>query len=157
MWFLNKNDFISQNWWSFTETIEMGSGNILWKFELDQIIFLDFTGIESLKYYSEWCKTFIEEYSLNLITVYSNLLKSYAITKKPDSYFFTNARNEYSFKGHVQHYGRPSWCQCSQSKIIHKYNLFNNFDFISFSIQISSNISIYFLNKRKSNAHLDSQ
>ena len=28
----------------------MGSGNILWKFELDQIIFLDFTGIESLKY-----------------------------------------------------------------------------------------------------------
>ena len=27
-----------------------GSGNILWEFELDQIIFLDFTGIESLKY-----------------------------------------------------------------------------------------------------------
>ena len=28
----------------------MGSGNILRKFELDQIIFLDFRGIESLKY-----------------------------------------------------------------------------------------------------------
>ena len=28
----------------------MGSGNILWKFELDKIISLDFTGIESLKY-----------------------------------------------------------------------------------------------------------
>ena len=28
----------------------MGSENNLWKFELDQIIFLDFTGIESLKY-----------------------------------------------------------------------------------------------------------
>ena len=31
----------------------MGSGNILWKFELDQIIFLDYTGIESLKKYME--------------------------------------------------------------------------------------------------------
>ena len=28
----------------------MGSGNILWKFEFYQIIFLDFIGIESLKY-----------------------------------------------------------------------------------------------------------
>ena len=28
----------------------MGSGHIVWKFELDQIIFLDFTGIESFKY-----------------------------------------------------------------------------------------------------------
>ena len=28
----------------------MVSGNILWKFELDQITFIDFTGIESLKY-----------------------------------------------------------------------------------------------------------
>ena len=28
----------------------MGSGNILWKSELDQIIFLDFVSIESLKY-----------------------------------------------------------------------------------------------------------
>ena len=28
----------------------MGSEYILWKFELDQIIFLDFTGIESLEY-----------------------------------------------------------------------------------------------------------
>ena len=28
----------------------MGFGNILWKFELDQSIFLDFTGIESFKY-----------------------------------------------------------------------------------------------------------
>ena len=27
----------------------MGTENILWKFEFDQIIFLDFTGIESLK------------------------------------------------------------------------------------------------------------
>ena len=28
----------------------MGSGNILLKFEIDQVIFLDFTGIESLKF-----------------------------------------------------------------------------------------------------------
>ena len=28
----------------------MGTENILWKFELDQIIFLDFTGIGSSKY-----------------------------------------------------------------------------------------------------------
>ena len=28
----------------------MGSENIPWKFELDQIIFLDFSGTESLKY-----------------------------------------------------------------------------------------------------------
>ena len=42
----------------------MGLGNILWKFELDPIIFYDFTGVESLKCkeMSEWCKTFFEEY-----------------------------------------------------------------------------------------------
>ena len=50
MWFFNKNNCISQNYRSFTELTVMGSGNILLKFELDQIIFLDFTGIESLKY-----------------------------------------------------------------------------------------------------------
>ena len=50
MWFLNKNNFISQNYQSFTESVVIGSGNILLKFELDPIIFLDFTGIESLKY-----------------------------------------------------------------------------------------------------------
>ena len=49
MWFLNKNNFIFQNYRSFSETTVMGSANILRKFELDQIIFLDFTGIESLK------------------------------------------------------------------------------------------------------------
>ena len=48
--FLNKNNFISQNYWSFSETTVMGLGKILWKFEHDQIIFLEFTGIESLKY-----------------------------------------------------------------------------------------------------------
>ena len=46
MWFLNKNNFTSQNYQSFT----MGSGNILWKVEIGQTIFLDFTRIESLKY-----------------------------------------------------------------------------------------------------------
>ena len=50
MWFLNKNNFISQKYRSFTGSRIMGSGNILWKFDLDQIIFLDFTGIGSLKY-----------------------------------------------------------------------------------------------------------
>ena len=43
----------------------MGSGNILWKFDLDQIIFLDFTGIENLKIQrnkSEWCKSFLGVY-----------------------------------------------------------------------------------------------
>ena len=50
MWFLNKNNFISQNYWSFTETTVIGTENILWKFELDRTIFLDFTVIESLKY-----------------------------------------------------------------------------------------------------------
>ena len=49
-WFLNKNNFISQNYRSFTQTTVMGTVNILWKFELDQSIFLDFTGIRSLKY-----------------------------------------------------------------------------------------------------------
>ena len=28
----------------------MGTNNILWKFELDELIFLDFAGIGSLKY-----------------------------------------------------------------------------------------------------------
>ena len=28
----------------------MGTESILWQFELDQIIFLDFTGIRNLKY-----------------------------------------------------------------------------------------------------------
>ena len=45
---LKKNCFISQNYWSFTETRVMGTENNLWKFELDQIIFLDSTGIGSL-------------------------------------------------------------------------------------------------------------
>ena len=49
-WFLNKKIFIAQNYRSFTETTVMGTENILWKFELNQIIFLDFTGIGSLKY-----------------------------------------------------------------------------------------------------------
>ena len=48
--FFSKNSFISQNNWSFTETRVMGTENNLWKFELDPIIFLDFTGICSLKY-----------------------------------------------------------------------------------------------------------
>ena len=47
--FFNKNYFISQNYRSFTESTVMGSGNILLKFEIDQVIFLDFTGIESFK------------------------------------------------------------------------------------------------------------
>ena len=50
MWFLNKNNFISQNYRSFSETTVMGLGKILWKFEHDQIIFLEFTGIESFKH-----------------------------------------------------------------------------------------------------------
>ena len=50
MWFLNNKNIISQNYQTFRESTVMGSGNILWKFELDQIIFLDFIGIESLKY-----------------------------------------------------------------------------------------------------------
>ena len=50
MLFLNKNNFISQNYRSFTQTTVMGKEKILWKFELDQSIFLDFTGIGSLKY-----------------------------------------------------------------------------------------------------------
>ena len=38
----------------------MGSGNILWKFGRNQIIFLDFTGTERLK---EWVvQNFSEEY-----------------------------------------------------------------------------------------------
>ena len=28
MWFLNKNSFISKNYWSFTDKIVIGSGNI---------------------------------------------------------------------------------------------------------------------------------
>ena len=50
MWFLNKNSFISQNYRPFTETTVMSTENILWKFELNQIIFPDFTGIRSFKY-----------------------------------------------------------------------------------------------------------
>ena len=50
VFFLNKNSFISQTHWSFTETKVMGTENNLWKFELDLIIFLDFTDIWSLKY-----------------------------------------------------------------------------------------------------------
>ena len=46
----NKNNCIPQNCRSFTKSTVMGSGNILWTCELDQIIFLDFTGIESSKY-----------------------------------------------------------------------------------------------------------
>ena len=44
---LEQNSFISQNKRSFTETAVIGTYNILLKFELDQIIFLDF---KSLKY-----------------------------------------------------------------------------------------------------------
>ena len=50
MWFLNKYNFISQYYRFFTQTTVIGTENILWKFELDQSIFLDFTGIGSLKY-----------------------------------------------------------------------------------------------------------
>ena len=42
MWFLNKNRFVSQNYWSFTETRVIGTENNLRMFELDPIIFLDF-------------------------------------------------------------------------------------------------------------------
>ena len=41
---------MSQNYQSFSETTVMGTKNILWKFEFDLIIFVDFTGIGSLKY-----------------------------------------------------------------------------------------------------------
>ena len=50
MWFLIKNSFLSQNYWSLTETREMGTEINLCKFGLDPIIFLDSTGIRSLKY-----------------------------------------------------------------------------------------------------------
>ena len=50
MGFLSKNDSISPNNLSFTETTVMGTENILWKFEPDQIIFLDFTCIGHLTY-----------------------------------------------------------------------------------------------------------
>ena len=56
MWFLNKNSFVSQNHWSFTEKTVMGTENNLWKFELDLIIFLDFTDIWSLKYKRNKCR-----------------------------------------------------------------------------------------------------
>ena len=45
-----KKSSISQNYRSFTETTVMGAENILWKFELNKIIFPDFTGIGILKY-----------------------------------------------------------------------------------------------------------
>ena len=38
------------NYTIYTETIVMGTQNILWKFEPDHSIFPDFTGIGSLKY-----------------------------------------------------------------------------------------------------------
>ena len=41
---------ISQNYWSFTETGVMGTENILWKFELDPLIFWGFTCIWSLSW-----------------------------------------------------------------------------------------------------------
>ena len=41
MWFLNKNNFIYQNYPSFTETREMDTENILRKCKLDQLNFLD--------------------------------------------------------------------------------------------------------------------
>ena len=50
MWFLNKNSLMLQNYQSFTETVVMDTENILWKFELDRIIILDFTVIGSLRY-----------------------------------------------------------------------------------------------------------
>ena len=43
--FFNKDNFISQKYLSLTETWVTSTGNILWKFELDQIIFQDYTGI----------------------------------------------------------------------------------------------------------------
>ena len=50
---------------SFKETTIFGKWNILWKFELDLIIFLDFTGIGSLKNKEisvSGAKLFFEEY-----------------------------------------------------------------------------------------------
>ena len=47
---VEQNNIISQNYLSFTETAKMGTENMLWKFVLDQIIFLDFAGIGSLQY-----------------------------------------------------------------------------------------------------------
>ena len=47
---LEQKSFILQNIQSLTETRAMGPENILWKIDLDQIIFLYFTGIRSLKY-----------------------------------------------------------------------------------------------------------
>ena len=48
-WIFNKNSFISQNYRSFIETRVMDTEHFFWKFELNQIIFLDFTRIRSLK------------------------------------------------------------------------------------------------------------
>ena len=42
MSFLNKSNFISQNYQPFTERTVIGLGNILWKFKLYQIIFFRF-------------------------------------------------------------------------------------------------------------------
>ena len=50
MWFFNEKSLISKTYWSLEETV-MDTENILWKFELDQIIFLDnFTVIWCLEY-----------------------------------------------------------------------------------------------------------
>ena len=79
MLFLNKNNFISQNRYINTETIVMGSGNILWTFELDHIIFIDFTGIKSLKYKEirvSGAKLFFEEY---ISTLSSDKYKTYCL------------------------------------------------------------------------------
>ena len=51
---LNKNNLISQNKPSFTETRVIGTENILWNFYVDQTIFLDFTGIGSLENKEIW-------------------------------------------------------------------------------------------------------
>ena len=79
MWCLNNNNIISQNYYSFTETRVMGTENNLWKFKLDPIIFMDITGIWSLKKQRnklEWWKLFDEEYRLNTsfdLKVFSDL------------------------------------------------------------------------------------
>ena len=45
-----QNNFISQNYQSFIKTTVMGTENMFCKFDLNQIIFPDFTCIGSLKY-----------------------------------------------------------------------------------------------------------
>ena len=70
MWFLKKNNLISQNYQCFTESTERGTENILWKFELDEIFFLDFTGIGSLKHKEiKVVQNFFDEYIYSLMSI----------------------------------------------------------------------------------------